>query len=148
MQHAYYLDFLWNYHDWYHIENVNDFVRAVLWCVANIVTAFCYFVIPYEIWLWRRELASTAAIITGFGFIFFIALCGMHHVVDVIIMQTAPWWAVLMVNVPMALASLATAYFIVTNRQLIIDVLRLLNGNAVKELDTLSARLDKIKWYR
>jgi len=124
---AYWLDFLWNDHSWYVIHDANDFVRAVLWVVTNLLTALAYYAIPYEIWLWRNELSSIAARIVGFGFVMFILLCGTHHIVDVIIMPTAPWWAVWVINVPMAVASIGTMWFIQKNRNLLLEVLRVLN---------------------
>ena len=27
--HQYFLDFIWNNHEWYKIDNLNDFIRAI-----------------------------------------------------------------------------------------------------------------------
>jgi hypothetical protein len=42
----------------------------------------------------------------------------------IIIMPTAPWWAVLIIYVPTALASVATAYVVRRERVLIIAALK------------------------
>ncbi len=124
MHHVYWLDFLWNNHDWYKIDNLNDFVRALTWCGTNLLTSFCYIAIPYEIYKWRQTLKFVSSSMIGLGFIVFIFLCGIHHLVDVIIMPTAPWWAIISVNIPMAIASLLTYYNISRNRPLIIELLQ------------------------
>lgn len=122
----YYLDFMWSTHDWNQISNFTDFLRAITWCTANLVTAFCYLAIPVEIWYWRKDLNYLSTSLIGLGFMSFIAFCGLHHIVDVIIMQTAPWWAIWTVNIPMMLASLATWIFIRVYRQQIVGILRLI----------------------
>lgn len=122
--HSFYLDFLWNSHEWYKINNYNDFVRAISWCAVNLITAYCYFVIPYEISKWSHAVKSMATSWIGMCFIGFIVFCGLHHIVDVIIMPTAPWWAILTVNVPLALVSLGTYIYIWYNRDLILGVLQ------------------------
>ncbi len=124
MDHAFYLDFLWNNHSWYKIENLNDFIRALLWCAANAITAFSYLAIPWEIWLWRKVLPFFSTNIVGIGFVSFIVACGLHHLVDIVIMPTAPWWAILWVNIPMAIVSAATWIYIRVNRGMIIKILR------------------------
>jgi len=118
--------FVLNDHSWYRIDDTWDVARAALWCAANLVTAFCYFAIPWELRHWRRELPyqSVALIATMFmGFIFF---CGVHHVVDVLIMPTAPWWAIWTANIPMAGFSIATWIIIRRQRRGIMWVLGML----------------------
>ncbi len=124
MEHGYFLDFLWNNHSWYKIENLNDFVRAILWCSANFVTGVAYLAIPYEILLWRKVLPFFSTNIVSVGFVSFIVACGTHHLVDIVIMPTAPWWAILWVNIPMAIVSAATWVFIRANRKMILKILQ------------------------
>jgi len=112
-----------NNHSWYHIETPADYLRAGLWCLANFVTATSYFLIPNEIKYWRKALPFGAASLIINLFISFIAFCGLSHLVMLLIMQTGPWWATLLVYVPMAMVSAATVVVIRRNRRLIVDVL-------------------------
>jgi len=113
-----------NSHSWYHFETTADYLRAALWCLANFVTAASYFLIPNEIKYWRQALPFGATALISNLFIAFIALCGLSHAVMLLIMQTGPWWATLLVYVPMAMVSAATVVVIRLNRQLIVDVLQ------------------------
>ena len=129
IEHVYHLDFLWNNHDWYKIENNAHFIRALVWCTANLVTAYAYFAIPWELYNWLGDAVRiTATRIIALGFIAFITLCGMSHVAMVLVMPTGPWWATLLVYVPMAVVSLATAIFLKVNRKRIIEILNLLGA--------------------
>ena len=91
--------------------------------MVNIVTGLAYLGIPYEIWKWRKALSSRAANYLSILFVAFITFCGLHHFVDVIIMPTAPWWAILSVNLPMALVSAVTLFYLQRNRELLIKLL-------------------------
>ncbi len=146
MDHAYYLDFLWNNHSWYKIEDINDFIRALLWCFANLITGLAYLAIPYEIWLWRKVLPFFSTNIVGLGFVMFIVACGTHHLVDIIIMPTAPWWAILWVNIPMAAVSFATWVYIRVNREMIMKILESIVVLIEKKnrVETLRTKLDRI----
>ena len=126
MHSTYYLNFLWNNHSWYAINNMNDFVRAIVWCLTNLITGFCYVAIPYEIWMWRNRLKFISSTIIGWGFIAFITLCGMSHLAMTAIMPTGPWWAIIFVYGPMTIASLATWLFIRTHRDSIVEILELI----------------------
>jgi len=148
MHHSnYILDFLWNDHSWYTINSFDDFSRAILWCLANLVTAFAYYGIPWEIWQWRKQLPFYSSAMVGLLFISFIIACGTHHIVDVIIMPTAPWWAVLWVNIPMAAVSLATWIYIRNNRPMILKILQgiLKMMEANKKLEDIKTLLVKRK---
>ncbi len=112
-----------NNHSWYHIETAQDYLRASLWCLANFVTAVSYFLIPNEIKHWRKALPFGATSLISNLFISFIAFCGLSHLVMLFIMQTGPWWATLLVYVPMATVSVATVVVVRLNRRLIIEVL-------------------------
>lgn len=114
---------LMNNHSWYHIDTPLDYIRALLWCSANLATAAAYFFIPAEIWHWRRVLPFAASSLIGTLFIGFITLCGLSHLAMLFIMQTAPWWATLLVYTPMAIVSVATIAVIRRDRQLIVAVL-------------------------
>jgi hypothetical protein len=57
-------------------------------------------------------------------FIGFIALCGTSHFAMLFIMQTGPWWATLLIYLPMAAVSLATVAVLRVNRRLILSVLQ------------------------
>ena len=114
---------LMNNHSWYHIETPADYLRAALWCLANFVTAVSYFLIPNEIKHWRKALPFAATSLISNLFISFIAFCGLSHLVMLFIMQTGPWWATLLVYVPMATVSVATVVVVRLNRRLIIEVL-------------------------
>jgi hypothetical protein len=124
MPHDALISALLNDHSWYRIETPLDYLRAILWCLGNFATAFAYFLIPNELRHWRRELPFAATSLIGALFIGFITFCGLSHFAMLFIMQTAPWWAVLLIYVPMALVSLATVYVIRRDRALILAVLR------------------------
>ena len=115
---------LMNNHGWYRIETPADYLRAILWCLANFVTATSYFLIPNEIKFWRKALPFGATSLIINLFIGFIAFCGLSHLAMLFIMQTGPWWATLLIYVPMAAVSAATVVVIRFNRTLIVDVLK------------------------
>jgi len=115
---------LMNNHEWYRIETPADYLRAALWCLANFTTATAYFLIPNEIKHWRKALPFGATSLIINLFIAFIAFCGVSHLVMLFIMQTGPWWATLLIYVPMAGVSAATVIVIRRNRQLIVEVLK------------------------
>jgi hypothetical protein len=115
---------LMNGHDWYHIVTPLDYVRAVLWCLANFLTAVAYFLIPNELRAWRKALPFPATSLIVMLFIAFIALCGASHFAMLFIMQTGPWWATLLIYLPMAAVSLATVAVLRVNRRLILSILQ------------------------
>jgi hypothetical protein len=121
---AFFFSWILNDHSWYKIDNYWDVARALIWISTNLVTAFCYYAIPWEIYQWRKALPLKSVAVVGFGFILFIVSCGTHHIVDVIIMPTAPWWAIWSVNVPLEISSLATWLVIRNQRAFIISALR------------------------
>lgn len=112
-----------NDHSWNQLNTPWDWVRAILWTGSNLATAASYFAIPWEIWQWRKELPFLSARLIGWLFVAFIVACGYHHLVDALIMQTAPWWAVLTGNVPMAIVSVWTALIVRRERAQIVQVL-------------------------
>jgi len=114
---------LLNAHSWYRIDTPLDYLRAGLWCVSNLATALAYFFIPNEIRYWRRVLPFTTSTLLGNLFIAFIAFCGLSHLSMLAIMQTAPWWAILLVYLPMAIVSVATVIVMRKERALILSVL-------------------------
>ena len=114
---------LMNNHSWYHIETPDEYLRAILWCLANLVTATAYFLIPNEIKYWRRSLPFDATSLIFNLFIGFIAFCGLSHLAMIVIMPTGPWWAVIFIYMPMAAVSATTVIVIRLNRKLILEVL-------------------------
>jgi hypothetical protein len=114
---------LMNNHSWYRIETADDYLRAILWCLANLVTSVSYFLIPNEIKYWRKSLPFDATALISNLFIGFIAFCGLSHLAMIIIMPTGPWWAVVLIYVPMATVSAATVVVVRMNRKLILAVL-------------------------
>ena len=114
---------LLNTHSWYRIDTPLDYLRAGLWCVSNLATALAYFFIPNELRYWRRVLPFAASSLLGGLFIAFIAFCGLSHLAMLFIMQTAPWWAILLIYLPMAIVSVATIIVMRKERALILSVL-------------------------
>ncbi len=114
---------LMNSHGWYRIETTDDYLRAALWCIANLATSVSYFLIPQEIKYWRKSLPFDATALISNLFIGFIAFCGLSHLAMVVIMPTGPWWAVILIYVPMATVSAATVVVVRMNRKLILAVL-------------------------
>lgn len=114
---------LLNAHSWYHIDSPLDYVRAGLWCAANLVTAIAYFLIPRELGHWRRTMPFAGSALIGQLFIGFIFFCGLSHLAMLVIMQTGPWWATLLIYLPMAVVSAATVVVIRRDRKLILEVL-------------------------
>lgn len=112
-----------NNHGWYQIETPLDYFRAGLWCLANVVTAMVYFLIPNEITHWRKALPFTGVSLIINLFVAFIAFCGASHFAMLFIMQTAPWWAIALIYGPMAVVSVATVVIIRLRRRQIIDLL-------------------------
>ena len=121
-----------NQHSWYHFDTALDQFRAFLWCASNFATALAYFLIPREIRQWRKALSFSASSLIGNLFFWFIALCGFSHFAMLAIMQTGPWWAVLLIYLPMAVVSLATVWVIRAQRGLILLALNRI-GNALRE---------------
>jgi hypothetical protein len=68
-------------------------------------------------------LPFNATSLIGSLFIGFIALCGLSHLSMLFIMQTAPWWATLLIYAPMAVVSVATVVVVWMERALIVSVL-------------------------
>lgn len=114
---------LLNAHSWYRIETPMDYLRAGLWCVSNLATALAYFFIPNELRHWRKVLPFATSTLLGSLFIAFIAFCGLSHLSMLMIMQTAPWWVILLVYLPMAIVSVATVIVMRKERDLILSVL-------------------------
>lgn len=93
-----------NDHSWYTLSGPWDWARAVLWTGANIVTGICYFAIPLEMLRWEAAIPLMSVkrfVLLYFGF---ILACGSSHFAMAMVMQTAPWWAVL-IYVSMAVVS-------------------------------------------
>ncbi|MEJ0040907.1 MAG: hypothetical protein WDM81_01165 [Rhizomicrobium sp.] len=123
MQAGDYVHALMNNHDWYRINTPLDYFRAGLWCMANLVTSASYFLIPNEIKYWRKSLPFGAASLIINLFIGFIAFCGLSHLAMIAIMPTGPWWATLLIYLPMAIVSAATVAVIRLQRQPIVELL-------------------------
>lgn len=117
------MEHILNDHSWYKIDTVEDIARSVLWISENLTTAISYFLIPNEINHWSEHLDFPVTKAIAIAFIGFIVFCGLHHIVDVVVMPTAPWWAILSVNLPMALFSVATAVYLRKLRKPIMSVL-------------------------
>jgi hypothetical protein len=114
---------LLNTHSWYRIDTPLDYLRAGIWCASNLATAMAYFFIPNELRYWRDVLPFASSTLLGTLFIAFIAFCGLSHLSMLLIMQTAPWWAILLIYLPMAIVSVATVVVMRKDRQLILSVL-------------------------
>lgn len=112
-----------NAHSWYRIDTPLDYVRAALWCASNLTTAIAYFLIPLELGQWRKVMPFAASALIGQLFIGFIFFCGLSHLAMLAIMQTGPWWATLLIYLPMAAVSAATVVVIRRDRKLILAVL-------------------------
>jgi hypothetical protein len=112
-----------NTHSWYRIDTPLDYLRAGIWCASNLATAIAYFFIPNELRYWRDVLPFASSTLLGTLFIAFIAFCGLSHLSMLFIMQTAPWWAILLIYLPMAIVSVATVVVMRKDRQLILSVL-------------------------
>lgn len=115
--------FLINDHSWYRFVTTADYIRAGLWCLSNLMIGFSYLVLPAEIWRWRQALPFKSIALFSTLFIGFIAFCGISHLTMIVIMPTAPWWATLVIYVPTALVSLATAVVLRRERRLIVAAL-------------------------
>ncbi|GAA0548906.1 hypothetical protein FHS83_001051 [Rhizomicrobium palustre] len=113
-----------NDHTWYRLITTADYVRAGLWCLSNLVIGISYLMLPVEIWHWRTALPFRSTAVIGALFVAFIAFCGISHLSMVVIMQTAPWWAVLLIYVPTAAVSLGTALLVRRERGLILAALQ------------------------
>lgn len=112
-----------NNHSWYTFETTADYIRAGLWCVSNLTIGFSYLLLPVELWHWRLALPLKSIAVFSTLFIAFIAFCGFSHLSMLIIMPTAPWWATLMIYVPTAAVSLATALVLRRERRVIVAAL-------------------------
>ena len=118
------LQYLMNEHTWYTLETPWDQVRAWLWCLSNLITFASYFLIPAEIKRWQQCLPFQSTKVISGLFIAFIVACGLSHLVMIIVMPTAPWWAVLGVYLPMAIVSLSTVVVLQRHRRQILQVLQ------------------------
>jgi hypothetical protein len=115
--------FLVNDHNWYRFETAGDFIRAGLWCLSNLATSLSYFLLPIEIRRWRLALPFKSTTLIGTLFIGFIATCGASHLSMLIVMPTAPWWVTILIYMPMAFVSVATAVVVRRERRLIVAAL-------------------------
>jgi len=113
-----------NDHSWYHFVTVADYVRAGLWCLSNLAIAVSYLLLPIEIRQWRLALPFKSSALIGTLFFAFIGLCGISHLVMVVIMQTAPWWATILIYLPTGIVSLVTVAVARRERHLIISALQ------------------------
>jgi hypothetical protein len=116
--------FLINDHSWYHFVTTADYIRAGLWCFSNLAIAAAYFLLPAEIRRWRMTLPFKSTALIGTLFIGFITFCGLSHLTMIFIMQTAPWWATILIYLPTGIISLATVAVVRRERQLIIAALQ------------------------
>ncbi len=121
-----------NSHSWYRFDTPADIFRAGLWCLSNLTIGLSYLLLPVELWRWRLALPFKSIAVFSALFIAFIALCGLSHLSMIIIMPTAPWWATLLIYVPTALVSLATALVLRHERQVIVAALEGI-GSALAE---------------
>lgn len=103
-------------------------MRAIAWCASNFLVFLAYFLIPNEIQHWRKAIPFRWTSLISYLFVSFIALCGLSHLVMIIIMPTGPWWAIWLIFVPLAFVSLATVLVIRMMRKLIIEVLQGVKG--------------------
>jgi hypothetical protein len=115
--------FLINDHSWYRFVTIADWIRAGLWCFSNLAIAVAYFMLPIEIRRWRLALPFKSTALIGTFFVAFIAFCGLSHLSMIFIMQTAPWWATLLIYLPTGLISLAAAAIVRRERRVIIAAL-------------------------
>lgn len=116
------ISYLFNGHMFYALDTPLDHLRAWVWTASNTIVAICYFLIPFELWEWRRAMPFRSVMLTALRFVNFISACGMSHIIMLSIMPTAPWWAV-PVMVWVALASLDAYFFIRLRRTLIVDAI-------------------------
>lgn len=112
-----------NEHSWYRFVTTDDYLRAAAWCIANIGIGVSYLMLPVEIRRWHLALPFKSTTLIGSLFISFIALCGISHLTMVVIMPTAPWWAILLVYVPTMLVSVGTVVVVRRERRLIVAAL-------------------------
>jgi len=113
-----------NDHSWYRFVSTADYIRAGLWCMANLGIGVSYLLLPVEIRRWHLALPFRSTALIGSLFISFIALCGISHLTMVIIMPTAPWWATLLVYLPTMLVSIGTVIVVRRERRLIVAALQ------------------------
>lgn len=122
------LHYLMNAHEWYRLASYWDHARAWSWTLANFATFLSYIAIPAEIAQWKKAAPFHFFSVFSWLFIAFIFLCGMSHLVMVIVMPTGPWWAILWVYGPMSIVSLLTVGVLRRNRGMIVDLLQNLYG--------------------
>jgi len=115
--------FFINDHSWYHFVTTADYIRAGLWCFSNLAIAVSYFLLPIEIRRWRLALPFRSTAMIGTLFIGFIGFCGLSHLSMLFIMQTAPWWATIIIYLPTGIVSLATVWVVRRERRLIVAAL-------------------------
>lgn len=114
---------LLNDHSWYRFVTTADYIRAGLWCLSNLAIGLSYLLLPAEIRRWHLALPFKSTALIGTLFVGFIGLCGVSHLVMIIIMPTGPWWATLLIYVPTGVVSLATVMVVRRERQLIVAAL-------------------------
>lgn len=102
------IEYLFNDHHWYMLHDGWDHVRAWIWVLTNIITGVSYFLIPMELQVWRYSMPTAYMRVLAGLFSAFIGLCGTSHFVMVVVMPTAPWWAIWFPFMPMAVVSLMT----------------------------------------
>jgi hypothetical protein len=116
-----------NDHAWYTLATGWDYVRMILTVASNLAIAYAYFAIPYEILQWYRATRFVFVLMLSAGFIGFISYCGLHHVKDIIIMPTQPWWGLIGFDLPLAIYSILVAE---TLRRFRPRIVALLTANA------------------
>jgi hypothetical protein len=117
------LHYFINDHSWYRFITTADYIRAGIWCFSNLAIAGAYFMLPVEIRKWLLALPFRSTTLIGTLFIAFILFCGISHLSMVVIMQTAPWWATILIYLPTGVISLVTVAVVRRERQLIVAAL-------------------------
>lgn len=115
--------YLFNGHAFYTLNTPWDHLRAWLWCISNLVVCAAYLAIPREIYFWNLQIPLVSFQWFAFLFISFIALCGISHVMMILVMPTAPWWAILYISIPLAVVSSLTMRALQDSRGLIGEAL-------------------------
>jgi hypothetical protein len=108
---------------WYHIETAPEYIRAAIWCAANLATAISCFLIPNELGRWRKTLPFTESALIGRLFTGVVFLCGLSNLAILVIVPVGPWWATLLIYLPMAFLSVATLVVLRRDRAMIVGVL-------------------------
>lgn len=127
------------------LDLFTDELRTFIWTTAKLITGFAFIAIPWELRYWRKELGYKSTSLVTKGFMSFAFFCGLNQFVNAMVLPASPWWAVILVSIPMMISAVVTWLYIRINREKIVNIFHLFRelmtfdtNTAITETETKS----------